>query len=66
VTLIVQGERCYSTIEGRRVPWQPWATMITPPGDLHSHHNDGDRMALFFIAQDGGLHYHTRTMGFSY
>jgi gentisate 1,2-dioxygenase len=66
VTLIVQGERCYSTIEGRRVPWQPWATMITPPGDLHSHHNDGDRMALFFITQDGGLHYHTRTMGFSY
>jgi len=66
VTLIVQGERCYSTIDGRRVTWEHLATMITPPGEMHSHQNDGDRRALFLIVQDGGLHYHTRTMGFSY
>jgi gentisate 1,2-dioxygenase len=66
VTLPVQGERCYSMIGGRRVPWQPWATMITPPGEMHSHHNDGDTLAMFLIVQDGGLHYYTRTMGFSY
>lgn len=66
VTLIVQGARCYSMVEGRRVPWQDLTTMITPPCLMHSHHNDGDRMALFLIVQDGGLHYHTRTMGFSY
>lgn len=66
VTLIVQGARCYSMIDGRQVPWQDLTTMITPPGLMHSHHNDGDRMALFLIVQDGGLHYHTRTMGFSY
>jgi gentisate 1,2-dioxygenase len=66
VTLIVSGESCYSMVGGRRVDWQPHAVMITPPGDTHSHHNDGDHLALFLIVQDGGLHYHTRTMGFSY
>jgi gentisate 1,2-dioxygenase len=66
VTLVVQGERCYSMIDGRRVDWQPWTVMITPPAEMHSHHNDGDRLARFLIVQDGGLHYHARTMGFSY
>ena len=66
VTLIVQGERCYSMIDQRRVDWQPWTVMITPPAEMHSHHNDGDRLAQFLIVQDGGLHYHARTMGFSY
>ena len=66
VTLVVQGERCHSMIDGRRVAWEPWTVMLTPPGEMHSHHNDGDRRALFLIVQDGGLHYHTRTMGFSY
>jgi gentisate 1,2-dioxygenase len=66
VTLVVQGERCYSLVDGVRIDWQPWAVMITPPADIHSHHNDGDRLALFLIVQDGGLHYHLRTMGFSF
>ena len=66
VTLIVQGEGCYSMIDGRRVGWEPWTVTLTPPGAMHSHHNDGDRRALFLIVQDGGLHYHTRTMGFAY
>jgi quercetin dioxygenase-like cupin family protein len=39
--------------------------MITPPGAPHSHHNEGDELALFLIVQDGGLHDHTRTMGFA-
>jgi gentisate 1,2-dioxygenase len=66
VTLAVQGDDCYSMIGGRRLPWQRWATMITPPGEMHSHHNDGRSLAMFLIVQDGGLHYYTRTMGFSY
>lgn len=66
VTLIVQGERCHSIVAGERLPWQRHATMITPPGASHSHHNAGDELALFLIVQDGGLHYHTRTMGFAY
>lgn len=66
VTLVVQGRQCYSMIGGARVDWQEHAVMITPPGDVHSHHNDGDQLALFLIVQDGGLHYHCRTMGFSF
>ncbi len=66
VTLIVQGQGCHSVIAGQPVAWPPWATMITPPGDSHSHHNEGGELALFFIVQDGGLHYHLRTMDFRY
>lgn len=66
VTLVVEGRRCYSMIDGARVDWQPDTVMITPPADVHSHHNEGDRLARFLIVQDGGLHYHCRTMGFSY
>lgn len=66
VTLVVAGDRCHSMIDGKRVDWEPNAVMITPPAELHSHHNQGDGMALFLIVQDGGLYYHCRTMGFSY
>jgi gentisate 1,2-dioxygenase len=66
VTLVVQGHRCHSMVEGARVDWEQYSVMITPPGDSHSHHNDGEDLALFLIVQDGGLHYHLRTMGFSY
>ena len=53
-------------IDGRRVGVGAVDGDAHPPGEMHSHHNDGDRRALFLIVQDGGLHYHTRTMGFSY
>lgn len=66
VTLIVQGTRCHSRVGDRRIDWARHATMITPPGAPHSHHNEGDDLALFLIVQDGGLHYHCRTMGFAY
>jgi gentisate 1,2-dioxygenase len=66
VTLVVGGERCYSLIDGQRADWEPNAVMITPPTRLHSHHNEGEEMALFLIVQDGGLYYHCRTMGFSF
>ncbi len=66
VTLVIDGERCYSTIDGERVDWQAGATMITPPLAAHSHHNEGDRLATFLIVQDGGLFYHCRTIGFSF
>ncbi len=66
VTLVVAGEACYSLIDGKRVDWERHAVMITPPTDLHSHHNEGPGLALFLIVQDGGLYYHCRTMGFRY
>ena len=66
VTLVVQGDACHSMVDGVRCAWQPWATLVTPPGAPHSHHNEGLQGARFLIVQDGGLHYHTRTMGFEF
>jgi gentisate 1,2-dioxygenase len=66
VTLPIEGTRCHSMVDGTRVDWQPYATMITPPTAAHSHHNAGDRLATFLIVQDGGLFYHCRTIGFSF
>jgi gentisate 1,2-dioxygenase len=66
VTLVLAGERCYSLIDGERTDWEPLTVMITPPTAFHSHHNEGNDLALFLIVQDGGVYYHCRTMGFSY
>lgn len=66
LTLCVAGERCHSTIEGERVDWSRHAVMVTPPGEMHAHHNEGDGLMLSWVIQDGGLHYHTRTMDFAY
>jgi gentisate 1,2-dioxygenase len=66
VTLIVAGEACHSEVAGERCEWQRWTTMVTPPGAAHSHHNGGQRRADFLIVQDGGLHYHARTMDFAF
>lgn len=66
ITLVVQGADCHSMVDGVRCPWSPWATLVTPPGAPHSHHNAGSQRALFLIVQDGGLHYHARTMGFAF
>ena len=66
ITLNIQCEGCFSMIDGERVDWHPGAVMVTPPGAVHSHHNDGDSIMTCLIVQDGGLHYHCRTMGFEY
>ena len=66
VTLSIQGKGCYSMIGGRRVDWQKHAVMVTPPGEVHSHHNEGDEQMVCLIVQDGGLYYHCRTMGFEF
>lgn len=66
VTLIVQGADCHSEVAGQRCEWMPWSTMVTPAGAVHSHHNGGVQRADFLIVQDGGLHYHARTMDFAF
>jgi gentisate 1,2-dioxygenase len=66
VSLVIKGDRCFSVIDGKRKDWAPWATTITPPVSVHSHHNDGNEQALFLIVQDGGIYYHTRAMGFEF
>jgi gentisate 1,2-dioxygenase len=66
MTLPIQCEGVYSVIEGERVDWHPYAIMITPPADLHEHHNEGDEMMRSLVVQDGGLYRYLRTMGFSF
>ena len=66
VSLVIQGAHCFSLIDGRRKDWSPWATTITPPVSVHSHHNDGGEQARFLIIQDGGIFYHARAMGFEF
>jgi gentisate 1,2-dioxygenase len=66
VSLIIRGDRCHSIIDGKRKDWSPWATTITPPVSVHSHHNDGTGQARFLIIQDGGIFYHVRAMGFAF
>jgi gentisate 1,2-dioxygenase len=55
-----------SRIGGQTFPWTQNAVVITPPNAVHSHENDGCEPAIALIVQDGGLHYHCRTMGFEF
>ena len=66
LTLVLAGERCHSMIDGTRHDWLPHAVIVTPPGQLHSHHNHGAGVARVLIAQDSGVHYYLRSAGFSY
>ncbi len=66
VSLAVDGERCYSKVDGTRKDWSPYITMVTPAKSVHSHHNEGGKNANWLIVQDGGIYYHCRTMGFRF
>lgn len=66
LTLCLQGEGCYSMVDGERKAWSRHAVMVTPPGAVHSHHNEGPGRMESLVVQDGGLHYHARTTGFAY
>ncbi|SHF96367.1 Cupin domain-containing protein [Kaistia soli DSM 19436] len=66
ITLILRGDDCYSMVGGEKCVWSPFATLVTPATEPHSHHNDSAERAMFLIVQDGGLHYHARTMGFAF
>ncbi|MBT5569958.1 MAG: hypothetical protein HOJ90_01950 [Alphaproteobacteria bacterium] len=66
LTLPIQSEGVYSVIEGNRLNWQQYALMITPPAELHEHHNEGEEMMLSLVVQDGGLYFRARTIGFSF
>jgi len=66
VTLAIQGEGIYSLIDGKRVDWSTGAAQITPATLLHSHHNRGTKRMRSLVIQDEGLHFYTRTPGFSF
>jgi gentisate 1,2-dioxygenase len=67
VSLVIEGARCFSVIDGRRKDLAPWATTMSPPVAVHSHCRSGNERALFLINQDRGINYdHTRAMGFAF
>lgn len=67
LVLVLQPGQCHSTIGGKRLEWSRNAVVLTPARDVHTHQNAAvGPWALALIAQDGGLHYHARTMGFAF
>jgi len=66
VTLALECEGVYSMVEGERIDWTRGAAQITPPTEFHSHHNRGPQRMVSLVVQDEGLHYYTRTPGFSW
>ncbi len=66
VTLAIQGDGVHSTIDGREIPWSTGAAQITPATLMHSHHARGEKRMRSFVIQDEGLHFYTRTPGFSF
>ena len=65
LTLCVEGAGVYSLVGGRKVDWMDRAVMVTPPSALHSHHNRGSEMMYSVVAQDGGVFYNARTLGYA-
>lgn len=66
VTLAIQGDGVHSMIDHRRVDWSTGVAQITPATLLHSHHARGEKRMRSFVIQDEGLHFYTRTPGFSF
>jgi gentisate 1,2-dioxygenase len=66
LTLCLQGEGVYSLVDGERSDWYHNAVIVTPPAALHSHHNEGTEQMKSLVAQDGGLFYNARAVGFSF
>lgn len=66
IVFIIKGGSCHSTIGDRSFAWREHSVLLTPPNAVHAHRNTGDKTAVSLIVQDGGLHYHCRTMGFEF
>lgn len=67
LVLVLDPGECRSAIDGAIIPWSRHTVLLTPAGAVHDHANErGGSWALALIAQDGGLHYHARTMGFAF
>ena len=66
LTLALECDGVYSMIDGERVDWSKHAVMLTPPTALHAHHNRGDARMMSLVAQDGGLFYYARAIGFGF
>ncbi|MCS5697930.1 cupin domain-containing protein [Cyanobium sp. FGCU-52] len=61
VQLFVAGSKAYSIIGDQRIEWQDFTVTVTPAGKLHSHHNEGEDVAIYLVTQDFPLYRHLRT-----
>ncbi len=66
LTLALSCDDVHSLVDGVQKDWQKNAVMVTPPTSLHSHHNRGKERMVSIVAQDGGLFYNARAVGFSF
>lgn len=66
IVFVIRGGGVQSRIGERVFRWTEHAVLLTPPLSVHSHENAGDAPGVALIVQDGGLHYHARTMGFAF
>jgi gentisate 1,2-dioxygenase len=66
IVFIMQGGSVSSTIGDQTFVWDQASVLLTPPNATHSHANAGRQSGVALIVQDGGLHYHCRTMGFEF
>ncbi len=67
ITLILKGEHCHSMVGDRelRLGALRHAGHAGGRARTRTTTTSGER-AMFLIVQDGGLHYHARTMGFTF
>lgn len=61
VQLFVSGSRACSIIGDQRLEWRDFTVAVTPAGQLHSHHNEGEDVAIYLVTQDFPLYRHMRT-----
>lgn len=58
VRLIVEGEKAYTTVEGKKFPMQPGDLILTPSGLWHEHGHDGDEPVIWLDVLDLPLVYY--------
>lgn len=58
VRLIVEGEKAYTTVEGKKCPMQHGDLILTPSGLWHEHGHDGDEPVIWLDVLDLPLVYY--------
>lgn len=58
VRLIVEGEKAYTTVEGKKCPMEQGDLILTPSGLWHEHGHDGDEPVIWLDVLDLPLVYY--------
>lgn len=61
IQLFIASSKSYSFIGDKKIEWQDFTVAVTPAGELHSHHNEGDDIAVYLVSQDFPLYRYMRT-----